>query len=812
MKVRGRASALAAAIAALLSIAASSALAEQAPPPHPMAGKSLFGQQVVPGEVIVRFKQGASRSGRLAAKGDADASLERKLLLARTELVEVAEGEEKEAVARLERDPNVLYAEPNAILHEEATPNDPRFTDLWGLNNTGQRVDGVVGLADADIDAPEGWTLGTGLGSSVRVAVVDSGVVANHPDLAANMFINPGESGGGKRTNGIDDDGNGKIDDFRGWDFASNDNNPTTNRDHGTHVAGTIAGRSNNSLGVAGEASFPTSGSWPGPRILAVKVLDEQGSGTVASVADGLVYAGTMNARVANASLGFAGTSATLDDAIKSNPSTLYVVAAGNDGVNNDASPHTPCNPATTPDAANKICVAATNASDALASFSDFGAVNVDLAAPGVNILSTVPTKTIFSDDFETSIAGRWSNQDAGQTGNRRWGRTTLFSTSPTHSLTDSPGGTAGAPTRYVANQDNWARNTTGFNLTGGNNCKLTAQAKIDTEDNFDWFTIEATRTPAVASSWQELFAFSGAGTGSVTANLSAFDGRTGVFVRFRLNSDGSTQDDGAYVDDVAVKCRMNGFDATSYAFFNGTSMASAHVAGAAAFLFTKFPAATVAQVKDKILRSANRRASLAGKVRTGARLNLYKAAAESRAAVSSGVLRFTAGEGQRNNVTATRFTDTDTIDKYRITDPYSTSPTTQQSGSRIIPGAGCTRVNDSTVKCPVAGITRIVLTGGDRDDALNASTIAIPVTLNGGGGLDTLTGGIRGDTLVGGIGADSFTARTGNDTIRARNDDLDKSFTCGENAGDSDTVNADLSPNDPVTASATNCEVVNKL
>jgi hypothetical protein len=370
MEARGRATAFAAAIAALLSIAASGALAKQAPPPHPAAGKSLFGQRVVPGEVIVRFKRGASRSGRLAAKQHADASFERKLLLPRTQLVQVPEGQEREAAAKLERDPNVVYAERNAIVHEEAIPNDTRFTDLWGLSNTGQQVNRVAGAADADIDAPEAWNLGTGLGSSVRVAVVDSGVVANHPDLAANMFINPGEDGGGKRTNGIDDDGNGKIDDYRGWDFASNDNNPTTSRDHGTHVAGTIAGRSNNGLGVAGVASFPTAaGSWPGPRILAVKVLDEQGLGTTAALADGLVYAGTMNARVANVSVASAGTSATLDNAIKSNPSTLYVVAAGDNGVNNDTSPHTPCNPATTPDAANKICVAAAGSGDGLASF-----------------------------------------------------------------------------------------------------------------------------------------------------------------------------------------------------------------------------------------------------------------------------------------------------------------------------------------------------------------------------------------------------------------------------------------------------------
>ena len=806
MRRRGRATSLAAVIA-LLSMTASSALAKQAPPRHPGAGESLFGQKVAPGEVIVRFKQGASRYDRAKAKRDAGASLERKLLLSRTELVEVTPGEEKETAAKLERDPNVLYAEPNAIVHEDATPNDPRFTDLWGLNNTGQQVNQVVGLADADIDAPEAWNLGTGLVSSARVAVVDSGVVPYHPDLAANMFINPGESGGGKETNGIDDDGNGKIDDFRGWDFAYNDNNPNTNRDHGTHVAGTIAARSNNGLGVAGAASFPTAaGSWRGPKILAVKVFNEQGSGTIAWVADGLVYAGMMNAKVVNASLGFAGTSATLDNAIKSNPNTLYVVSAGNDGVNNDTSPHTPCNPATAPDAANKICVAATDSSDALASSSNFGAVNVDLAAPGVNILSTVPTKTVFSDDFETGIAGRWTTNDAGQTGAPRWRRTTLFSTSPSNSLTDSPAG------NYVNNQDNWARNTTGFNLTGGSHCKVNAQVKIQTEDNFDTFSIEATRTPAVASSWQGLFFFNGAGTGPVTANLpAAFDGQTGVFVRFRLNSDGSNTADGAYVDDVNVKCRTNGFNATSYGFMSSTSMATPHVAAAAAFLFTKFPTATVAQVKGKILGSADAKASLTGKVRTGARLNLYKAAAESTAAVSGGVLRFTAGAGQKNNVGATRFTDTDGIAKYRITDPYSTSTTTQQSGSRINPGAGCARVNHNTVKCPVAGITRIVLAGGDQDDVLNAGTIAIPVTLSGGPGLDTLAGGAAGDSLIGGAGADRFTAGTGNDTISARNEDVDTAFGCGENAGDTDTVNADLAPNDPVTASATNCEVVNK-
>ncbi len=272
-----------------------------------------------------------------------------------------------------------------------------------------------------------------------------------------------------------------------------------------------------------------------------------------------------------------------------------------------------------------------------------------------------------------------------------------------------------------------------------------------------------------------------------------------------------SIQDDGVYVDDVAVECFTSTLDATSYGFKNGTSMATPQVAGAAAFLFTKFPTATVAQVKDKILRSVDKKPSLNGKVATGGRLNLYKAAAESTAAVSGGVLTFSAGAGQRNNVTVTRFVDAG-VPKYRITDPYSTGATAQQSGSRIRPGAGCTRVNDTTVKCPAAGITRIVLNGGDQNDSLNADTITIPVTLDGGAGLDALTGGTAGDLLIGGTAADAFTAGTGNDTISARNEDVDTSFSCGENAGDSDTVNADLSPNDPVTASPANCEVVNKL
>jgi subtilisin family serine protease len=455
------------------------------------------------------------------------------------------------------------------------------------------------------------------------------------------------------------------------------------------------------------------------------------------------------------------------------------------------------------PDAANKICVAATNSKDQLAGFSNFGPTHVDLAAPGVSTLSTVPTTAVFQDDFETDIAGRWIVNDPGQIASERWGRSTAFAVSPTHSLTDSPVGS------YVANQNSWARNAAGIDLTGGSRCKVAAEGRIETEAGHDFFTVEASRNPALNGSWQAIFTFTGVGEGRLEASVpAAFNGLPGLYIRFRLTSDATIQRAGAFVDDVRVHCFKRSFDATSYAFLNGTSMATPHVAGAATFLATKFPTASVATLKDKILRGVDAKASLAGKVLTGGRLNLYKAASESTASVSSGVLTWTAGAGEKNNSTVSRIT-VNGVPHFQIADPYSTSTTTQQTGSRINAGSGCVRIINTTVRCPAAGITRVVLNGSDGDDTLSASTIAtVPVTLNGGAGLDRLTGGALADSLIGGTGADSFTGGAGGDTINARNDDVDTSFSCG--AG-SDRVIADLTPNDPITASPFNCEVVSK-
>jgi subtilisin family serine protease len=336
------------------------------------------------GEVIVRFGAGADSSERADARRSVGAELERTLPVSGLELLVLPEGRSVSgSVGRLQDSPDVAYAEPNFYRGSGATPNDPYFPDLWGLQSVGQPVHGGFGAPDADIDAPEAWDSTTG-SANVIVAVVDSGIDQDHPDLRDNTWTNPGETGAGRESNGRDDDGNGRVDDWRGWDWVEGDNSPADANGHGTHVAGTIAARGNDGAGVAGV-------SWR-TRLMALRVLGADGSGTVADIVSAYGYASRNGAAVVNASLGGSGLSRSEADAIAAARNTLFVVAAGNggdDGVgdDNDAAPFYPCNHG----ASNLVCVAATGREDALARFSNFGTSSVDLAAPGTNVVSAQP-------------------------------------------------------------------------------------------------------------------------------------------------------------------------------------------------------------------------------------------------------------------------------------------------------------------------------------------------------------------------------------------------------------------------------------
>ena len=276
------------------------------------------------------------------------------------------------ARAALLRNPNVALVEYNYEVRIALTPNDPRFGELWGLHNIGQ----TSGTVDADVDAPEAWDLQTG-GNDVVVAVIDTGVDYKHPDLNANIWTNTAEIPG----NGIDDDANGYIDDVHGYDFSNNDSDPFDDHGHGTHVAGTIAAVGDNGVGVVGV-------SWRA-RIMAVKFLGAGGSGFTSGAVSAVLYAADMGAKVMNNSWGGGGFSQALRDAIATADAAgaLFVAAAGNSNGNNDVNPHYP----SSYEVPNVLAVAATDHNDAKAGFSSYGAASVDLGAPGVNILSTVP-------------------------------------------------------------------------------------------------------------------------------------------------------------------------------------------------------------------------------------------------------------------------------------------------------------------------------------------------------------------------------------------------------------------------------------
>lgn len=279
------------------------------------------------------------------------------------------------AISQLRTLPNVKSAEPDWIGEWAAVPNDPNFNRMWGWQNTGQLVNGVAGINDADTDAEVAWNNFTG-SSTTKVAIVDSGVDYRHADLAANIWSNPGEIAG----NGLDDDSNGYIDDIHGYDFASGDADPMDFVGHGTHVAGTVGAVGNNGIGTVGV-------NW-NSSIMALKIGTDLGGPTNAGAIAAINYAVAMGAVVSNHSYTVNPTAA-LQSAIDNARANghIVVVAAGNSASNNDFSPVYPAS--YTQD--NVVTVAATNQSDALASFSNFGAVSVDIGAPGVNIWSTTP-------------------------------------------------------------------------------------------------------------------------------------------------------------------------------------------------------------------------------------------------------------------------------------------------------------------------------------------------------------------------------------------------------------------------------------
>ena len=351
--------------------------------------------QHVPGEVIVKLKDGANKS--LFSEKNSGLSLKKSI---RNDLFVVnfdsaLKGGIESTLAELNSMPEVEYAEPNfiykivkPIVHKDiisellktdtntySTPVDAKFGQLWGLKNTGNNTPGGgSGVEGADIDALRAWEITKG-DRAVKIAVIDTGIDYRHPDLIDQMWVNEAEANG---EAGVDDDGNGYVDDIHGYDFANNDGDPIDGHSHGTHCAGTI-GASHNAIGVAGVMADV--------EFVAVKFLTDRGSGTTADAIESVDYATTVGVDLMSNSWGGGGASQALQEAIEraNDAGIIFTAAAGNSASNNDSRPHYPSNY----EVDNVISVAASTSSDDLASFSCYGRRTVHIAAPGHKILST---------------------------------------------------------------------------------------------------------------------------------------------------------------------------------------------------------------------------------------------------------------------------------------------------------------------------------------------------------------------------------------------------------------------------------------
>jgi subtilisin family serine protease len=358
----------------------------------------------VKGELMVKFRSGTSPDKSMLTHQTLGTSvLERYSLIPNLEHIKLPDGlPVRDAVIKFMADPNVVYAEPNYVRKINSVnpvfPNDTYFGNQYGLNNSGTYAGG---FDDADIDAPEAWGISTG-SHRITIAVIDTGIDYNHSDLVNNVWENTGET---SCVDEIDNDGNGYVDDCRGWDFVTcdefeldesflltcktpkaEDNDPLDDHGHGTHVSGIAGASGNNGEGVSGVM-------W-NVKMMALKAFSFLGFGTDADIVNAINYAAANGARVINASFGGLEFSAAVYDSINAAhmQGVLFVASAGNgsdDGVgdNNDLMPAYPASY----NLPNIIAVAATDQRDDRVPFSNFGPLSVDVAAPGVYIFNTVP-------------------------------------------------------------------------------------------------------------------------------------------------------------------------------------------------------------------------------------------------------------------------------------------------------------------------------------------------------------------------------------------------------------------------------------
>lgn len=551
-------------------------------------------------EVLVQFKRSTTKtlSSRLISniRGTKLSDLDRRGL-SRVKLPK--DQSVDDAIALLEQDPGVEYAQPNYIYKTLTTPNDTLYGQLWGLQNAGQTIMASTGpdVADPlnnpgttgkDMDLLTAWDHISDC-SSVIVAVIDSGVNYNHADLATNMW-----DGGLAYPN-------------HGYDFVDSDNDPMDKNGHGTHVAGTIGAIGNNAIGTTGVC-------WKA-NIMALRVANAAGSITTANTILAINFAVTNSAKILNMSLGGSVIDPALNTAL-TNANTsgvISVVAAGNDGTNNDSgsTPGYPCNYTQS----NLICVAAFDQAYSLATFSNYGTTSVDVAAPGVNIISLWPGAHSASTDSLTSGWTGTTNVVGGG-----WGYKSLNFGGATNAIVN-PASYDYTSAVYKNSVDD--RVWKSFNTAGAGAAVLNYSIMYDTESGLDGVVVYAgTVAGDPVPAGTAIAAYTGTTSGSrvaKTIDISNFISAT-TTIAFNLLSDSSVVNFGSNITNFSIKALT--LNSTTYNLSAGTSMATPHVAGLAAMIKAYNPSYSAAEIVASIKLGGESQSNLTTKTTTGKSVN----------------------------------------------------------------------------------------------------------------------------------------------------------------------------------------------
>ncbi len=606
------------------------------------------------GRVIVKFKNGKSESNLEAAAKQAQLKTVKSLGFTGAKLMQIQSGKTvAEVVQTLKNSKVVEYAEPDYKLQPLLSVSDPLYNQEWGLKNTGQTVKGAAGTAGIDINVEPAWEVTQGTPQTV-VAVIDTGADINHPDLKNNIWVNSKEI----PNNGIDDDGNGFIDDVNGWDFYHNDNtvfDPADGDKHGTHVSGTIAASADNT-GVIGAA--------PGVKIMPLKFLGP-GGGYDSQAILAIDYAKAQGVKLANNSWGGGSYSQALYDAIK-NSGMLFVAAAGNSAVNADSTPMYPA----AYDLPNILSVAAIDNKGNLASFSNYGPKSVDVAAPGVDILSTVPPQytgaagaglEVSASNYKGIVQG-FGLEEFAQASTRQ---------DIVHRALNKLGISAADPILLVQDDQhdagytdvlaNYTSALSGYNytvVTIPTDMDGPALSVLNQYRAVLWFTGDSWGKAKFNLTPNDLTNLSQYLTSGHNLYLSGPDvlyGNTqtslikdllktkitldGVSIRTLQGVANTTYAGTQYTMDGKLQpwndqLASNGPEAvvdlvwsgngygTAYDYYSGTSMATPHATGTAALVMSAHPGFTVDQVKQALLVAATPLSSLNGKVLTGGMIN----------------------------------------------------------------------------------------------------------------------------------------------------------------------------------------------